>query len=177
MHFIVGPFGSGRQKIFKKLIGTLRKLPASVIGDGIGGTAGQSMMPDLDSTSLQHCLYQIRQKLVVFEGLDHYVFTGTGLSMHIKKIMAEYPDAALYMVRRTNAELELTAVAAKFDVTEEWITASNAQVRADHEAYADELGIPWKLVNTPVFTVNNTPNWAPVDEPSDTDIEMACYNQ
>jgi hypothetical protein len=182
IHFIVGPYGSGRQKIFKKLLGTLKRLPGvTVVGDGIGGTAGKELIPDLDTTSLAHCLYQINQKIIQFDDCDHYVFSGTGLSIHIKSIMQAYPDAALYMVRRSDAGIELTpnildTISSNFDVTPEWVTAHNAEVRAAHETYADELGVPWKPVNTPVFTINNTPNWAADNEVSDTSIEMAAYN-
>lgn len=56
------------------------------------------------------------------------------------------------------------------------ISACNAEVRAGHEAYADELGIPWKPVNSPVFIIDNVPNWAEANEVSDTTIEMAAHN-
>jgi hypothetical protein len=182
IHFIVGPYGSGRQKIFKKLLGTLKRLSmVKTVGDGVGGIAGKNLIPDLDPTSLEHCLYQINQKIIQFNNCDHYVFTGTGLSIHIKSIMQTYPDAALYMVRRSDPSIELKSniletISSNFDVTSEWVTAHSAEVRAAHETYADELGVSWKPVNTPVFTINNTPNWTPDDETSDTSIEMVVYN-
>ena len=164
------------------MLGVLKRIPNTlVVGDGIGGAAGQELISNSDPTSLEYCLYQINQKLTVFNDFDHYVFTGTGLSKHIKSVMLAYPDAALYMVRRSDPTLELTAniletISSNFDISPEWVAEHNAEVRAAHETYADELGVPWKPVNAPVFTINNTPNWATDEEASETNIEMAAYN-
>lgn len=182
IHFIVGPFGSGRQKIFKKLLGVLKQRPDTKIGfDGMDDGLGKGLVSNSDSTGVEYCLFKIDQQLKMFERCDDFVFTGTVVSAHIKSIMTAYPDAALYMVRRSDSTTELTSelletISSNLHVSAEWITACNAEVRAAHEAYADELGIPWKPVNSPVFIIDNVPNWAEDNEVSDTTIEMAAHN-
>lgn len=182
IHFIVGTFGSGRQKIFKKLLSVLKKTPnVTAIGDGIGGTAGADNLGGFDTISLEMCLYQIKQAITMFSGKDHYVFTGTGLTKHIREIMKVYPEASLYMLRRYDPALELNpdniaSITSKFEVTESWLNSFNTEVRSDLEAYADELGITWRSVNSPVFVVNDTPNWADDPASSNSNIEVAAYN-
>jgi hypothetical protein len=87
--FVIGTFGSGRMKVFKKLLYTVKQDPAiSAIGDGIGGTVGSDEVGGNDNITLEMCLYQLSNALTLFGGKDYYIFTGTGLTKHIKEIMS-----------------------------------------------------------------------------------------
>jgi hypothetical protein len=180
--FVVGTFGSGRMKVFKKLLSAVKQdRSISAIGNGIGGTAGSEAIGGNDNITLEICLYQLSNAFSMFSEKDYYIFTGTGLTKHIKEIMAVYPDAGIYMLRRTDPDLELTDEnvskrSTKSNATEEWVRSFNAEIRSELESYADELGITWRAVNSPVFTLGTTPNWADDPSSADTNIEIAGYN-
>jgi hypothetical protein len=182
MHFIVGPFGCGRQKVFKRLLTTLKESSDNnVVGDGIGGTAGSKNIGGLNRITLELCLYEIQRSLTMFENKEHYVFTGTGLTKYIREIMVVYPNACLYMLKRSDPAVELSISAQsglidKFDLTEEWLTSYNLDIRSNLESYASDLGTNWRPVNTPLFNGSSVPNWATSLAETNSGLEMAVYN-
>jgi len=182
VYFVVSPFGSGRQKIFKTLLGSLKKVPdTKTVGDGIGGVAGSEEIGGLDNITLSLCLYQLEHSFSIFEDKDNYVFTGTGLSMYIKEILPHYPNAGLYLIRRTSVEDELNesnieSLSSKFKVDQSWIVENNTRVRTNLNSIATELNLEWRPINSPAFTIGNTPNWADSAATATSSLEMAVYN-
>jgi hypothetical protein len=99
IHFIVGPTGTPKRPFSNRLINFLRndQNRNAVMDTGIGRIDD---FVNLDDITLETVRTQITASLAENSEIDDIVIPSYGVSVHINELLEDYPEAAVYVIRR-----------------------------------------------------------------------------
>lgn len=170
IHFVVGTLGSGRQRVYKKLLFVLKST-----GEEVLGTELNYIDPH---ASAEEIVEEVRKVLQNNLNVDHFVFTGTSVSLAIVDLLFNFSDAATYFVKRDDPLMEVDdEVLSKFSVTvtKEAALSINQKIRDKMDSLVKSIGASWKPVESPVLLKTTTPNYA-ATETSSISMLVASHN-
>lgn len=156
IHLVAGLLGSGRQRVFTRLIQSLASPDTTVVYRFIG-----LVVDFTQSETLSDIVDLIQDN----PNVDHIILTGDGLTMYLQAVMAAYPDAAVYIVRRIDSSQELRQKTLDALMEQQQVDAQtalnfNTEVRPDLDAIVTNAGLTWNPVDDSVFVDNsNTPSY------------------
>jgi hypothetical protein len=172
IYFFVSSFYAGRQtKMVKRLVSSLK--------NNYGQKVGAAFLEDTDEQSLtaDASISKVREKLEKMLEKEHIVFAGIGINLNIFSLHEEFPEAKIFMFKRTNIGLEKNdkLLTIKSD-NYEWAKDYNLRVREEMERLVSNKSLSWKTINRPIFLENAFPNFTPDDQEPTTETLISVIN-
>jgi len=112
---------------------------------------------------------------------DLLLFSGVGISLHIKALWELYPDAQFFMMKRhgrnkeNNDKILIGINDPNADTS--WINDYNLNVRQGMNYVASEAGASWGFIDRPIFRRNGRVNYTEDNQASEeTTVQVITVN-
>lgn len=153
LHFVIGPFGEGRES-FSKILGKKLKEDGYICRfKSCGSLSCLDNYGGVSALDLEFCLFDLSYNIEKFKDVDHLIFTGVGLGIYLQEIIKLYPDAILYFVKSSNSKLDHnlefkeSLLLLTDDITEEWIDSTNKQINDIIKQYEKTIDQSWDVID------------------------------
>lgn len=149
LHFVIGPFGEGRERFSKFLNNSLKETGFQSRLRNCGSLSCLDNYGGIDALTLDFCLEDIEFGIENVVSGENLVFTGAGLSLYIKDIIKEYPSSRIYIVKNLMSKLDKdqtfieNLLMSVSDLTEDWIYQTNAKIKSIIDEFEKDSQIVW----------------------------------
>jgi hypothetical protein len=152
LHFVVGPFGEGRESFSKLLVKQFNQLEIGNRFCSCGSLNCLDNYGGITALNLDFCLDDILMNIESAEE-ENLIFSGVGLSLYIKQIVQQYPAASIYFVKSSKSKLETDPLFKEAmlmlvdDITEDWILKTNEKINSIIDEFENTNPLNWKTIS------------------------------